>query len=147
MYITQSFSDEISKSRRDIFNLYISNFLKKYFLMLSWLLIVARALLVFNLIFNFHFNSSFSHFLTGYCHFIWWVILNVSILDLYLSHFSISTLTYIILIFSSLLFFCFFLHLQPEFRKCWDVFKILIKWKLKDFQITWANILFTIEHR
>ncbi len=22
-----------------------------------------------------------------------------------------------------------------------------IKWKLKDFQITWANILFTIEHR
>ncbi len=26
-------------------------------------------------------------------------------------------------------------------------FKIWIKWKLKDFQITWDNILFTIEHR
>ncbi len=76
------------------FTLYIANFLKKYFLMLSWLLIVARALLVFNLIFNFHFNSSFSHFLTGYCHFIWWVILNVSILEFYFSYFSISTLTY-----------------------------------------------------
>ncbi len=37
--------------------------------------------------------------------------------------------------------------LQPKFRKCWDVFLIWIKWKLKDFQITWANILFTIEHR
>ncbi len=24
---------------------------------------------------------------------------------------------------------------------------IWIKWKLKEFQITWANILFTIEHR
>ncbi len=31
--------------------------------------------------------------------------------------------------------------------KCWDIFKIWIKWKLRDFQITWANILFTIEHR
>ncbi len=40
--------------------------------------------------------------------------------------------------------------LQPKFRKCWDVFFFCffwIKWKLKDFQITWANILFTIEHR
>ncbi len=27
------------------------------------------------------------------------------------------------------------------------LFLILIKWKLKDFQITWANIVFTIEHR
>ncbi len=26
-------------------------------------------------------------------------------------------------------------------------FKIWIKWKLKEFQIIWANILFTIEHR
>ncbi len=26
-------------------------------------------------------------------------------------------------------------------------FNIWIKWKLKDFQITWANILSTIEHR
>ncbi len=26
-------------------------------------------------------------------------------------------------------------------------FFFLIKWKLKDFQITWANILFTIEQR
>ncbi len=26
-------------------------------------------------------------------------------------------------------------------------FEIWIKWKLKDLQITWANILFTIEHR
>ncbi len=35
--------------------------------------------------------------------------------------------------------------LQTEFRKCWDVFWIWIKWKLKEFQIAWANILFTIE--
>ncbi len=34
-----------------------------------------------------------------------------------------------------------------RFWKCWDVFYIWIKWKLKDFQITWANILFIIEHR
>ncbi len=33
------------------------------------------------------------------------------------------------------------LFLQPEFWKCWDIFYIWIKWKLKDFQITWANIL------
>ncbi len=38
-------------------------------------------------------------------------------------------------------------QIQPEFRKCWDVFKIWIKWNLREFQITWANILFTIEHR
>ncbi len=38
-------------------------------------------------------------------------------------------------------------RLQPEFRKCWDVCKILIKGKIKEFQITWANNLFTIEHR
>ncbi len=40
--------------------------------------------------------------------------------------------------------------LQPELWKCWDIVFFLvfwIKWKLKDFQITWANILFTIEHR
>ncbi len=51
--------------------------------------------------------------------------------------------------------FCFGLWLrplliyqkQPEFWKCWDIFKIWIKLKLKDFQITWAYILFTIEHR
>ncbi len=36
--------------------------------------------------------------------------------------------------------------IQPEFRKCWDVFFFLYKMK-KDFQITWANILFTIEHK
>ncbi len=34
--------------------------------------------------------------------------------------------------------------LQPEFQKSWDVFLNL---KIKDFQITLANILFTIEHR
>ncbi len=45
------------------------------------------------------------------------------------------------------LFITAFAMLQPEFQKCWDVFKIWVKWKLKDFQITWANILFTIEHR
>ncbi len=38
-------------------------------------------------------------------------------------------------------------HVQHELWKCWDVFLIWIYWKLKDFQITWANILFTIEHR
>ncbi len=37
--------------------------------------------------------------------------------------------------------------LKPGFRKCWDVFKIWKKWKLKYFRITWADILFTIEHR
>ncbi len=37
--------------------------------------------------------------------------------------------------------------IQPEFRKCRDIFKMWIKWKLKVFQITWANILFTIERR
>ncbi len=36
------------------------------------------------------------------------------------------------------------LYLQPEFRKCWDVLKIWIKWKLKDFQSTWAKFVFTI---
>ncbi len=40
-----------------------------------------------------------------------------------------------------------FINIQTEFRKYWDIFQILLKWKLKDFQITWANILFTIEHR
>ncbi len=41
----------------------------------------------------------------------------------------------------------FKMYVQPEFRKCWDVFFFFwIKWKLKDFQITWAKILFTIEH-
>ncbi len=29
-------------------------------------------------------------------------------------------------------------NVQPEFQKCWE---------LKYFQITWANILYTIEHR
>jgi len=40
-----------------------------------------------------------------------------------------------------------YVFVQPEFQKCWDIFFILIKWKLKDVQITWTNILFTIEHR
>ncbi len=38
---------------------------------------------------------------------------------------------------------CFY---APEFWKYWDVFKFE-KNENKDFQITWANILFTIEHR
>ncbi len=38
-------------------------------------------------------------------------------------------------------------HVQPEFRKLFKVFKITIKWKLKDFQIKLANIWSTIEHR
>ncbi len=38
-------------------------------------------------------------------------------------------------------------NIQPKLRKCYDVFKVLIKWKLKEFQITSANILFTAEHR
>ncbi len=33
---------------------------------------------------------------------------------------------------------------QPEFRICWDGF--FYKIKTKYFQVTWANILFTIEH-
>ncbi len=33
-------------------------------------------------------------------------------------------------------------NLQTNFRKCWDVFKIWIKWKL-----IFYNILFTIEHK
>ncbi len=36
-------------------------------------------------------------------------------------------------------------YTQPKWRNCWDVFLYLNK--LKDFQITWANVLFTIEHR
>ncbi len=39
------------------------------------------------------------------------------------------------------------LLMQHESRKCWDIFKIEIKWKLKDFQLTWANMLFPIEHK
>ncbi len=40
-----------------------------------------------------------------------------------------------------------FLVLQPGFWKCWDVFFIWIKWKLKDFRVTWAHISFTIGRR
>ncbi len=40
-----------------------------------------------------------------------------------------------------------YLELNIEFRKCSDVFYIWIKWKLKEFQITWVSILFTIENR
>ncbi len=38
-------------------------------------------------------------------------------------------------------------QVQAELRKYWDVFYIWMKWKLKAFQIKWANFLFTIEHR
>ncbi len=38
------------------------------------------------------------------------------------------------------------LNYNPNSRNVGTFFKIWIKWKLKDFQITWANILFTIEH-
>ncbi len=41
---------------------------------------------------------------------------------------------------------CQRMTITPKFRKCWDVFFIWIKLKLKDFQTTWANILFTIEY-
>ncbi len=35
---------------------------------------------------------------------------------------------------------------NPNSRSVGTFFKIWIKWQLKDFQITWANISFTIEH-
>ncbi len=36
---------------------------------------------------------------------------------------------------------------KPNSGNVGTFFKIWIKWRLKYFQITWANILFTIEHR
>ncbi len=36
---------------------------------------------------------------------------------------------------------------NPNFRNVGTFFYIWMKWKLKNFEITWANILFTIEHR
>lgn len=109
---TLSFNEEISKSnyRRGISNIYISIFFEEVFS--HAFMIVARALLVFNLIFYFHFNTSFSRFYE-ILSFYFKVILNVSMLEFYLSHFSISTSSYIILVFSSLLFFFYIYNLNP----------------------------------
>ncbi len=41
---------------------------------------------------------------------------------------------------------CFYIYNQKS-GNVGSFFYIWIKWILKDFQITWANILFTTEHR
>ncbi len=40
-----------------------------------------------------------------------------------------------------------FNNYNPNSENVGTFFLIWIKWKLKDFKIIWANILFTIEHR